>query len=131
MTESVLELLPPRLRDIAEVIGLDAVLALSNGWPGIRLFIPAQMTPQHPIALRIGFEAASKLAQMCAGETIAVPRNHRLLRAQLRAEVVTRFRAKESAATLAREYGVHEFTIYRWAGAAPVDTKQPGLFDGS
>lgn len=116
MTDPLLALLPPRLREIADVIGVPAVLALSDGWPGVRLFVPAEVPPHHPIALKIGLEAAQKLAQLCAGETIPIPRNHRILRARLRAEVVARYRADESASKLAREYGLHEYTVYRWAG---------------
>lgn len=122
------QLLPPRLREIADVIGVPAVLALSEGWPGVRLFIPNEIPPHHPIALKIGLEAALKLSYLCAGNTIGIPRNHRLLRARLRAEVLARFHADESASKLAREYGLHEFTIYRWAGAVKND-RQPELFD--
>lgn len=128
MSDDLVRLLPPRLRDIAQAIGVDAVLALSEGWPGIRLFVPAQIPASHPIALRIGLQAALKLAALCAGETIPIPRNHRLMRARLRAVAVARYRANESAATLAREFGVHEFTIYKWAADTGND-RQRELFD--
>lgn len=124
--DTLVTLLPPRLREIAQVIGVPAVMALSEGWPGVRLFIPNEVPPHHPIALKIGLEAALKLSRMCAGETIPIPRNHRLLRAAVRAAVLARFRAGESAAKLAREFGLHEFTIYRWAGEAR-DERQASL----
>lgn len=128
MKDALVQLLPPRLREIAEVIGVPAVLALSEGWPGVRLFIPNEMPAHHPIVLKIGLEAALKLSYLCAGETIPIPLNHRLLRARLRAEVLARYHQDESAATLAREYGLHEFTIYRWAGEMK-NNRQSELFD--
>lgn len=106
------EYLPPKLREIAEVVGLEAAIRLAEHWPGIRLFVPQRVHLQHPIALAIGMRAAEQLAARYGGETVCVPKAERYLRAIRNAEIVRRYRAGESAATLARHFGVHENHVY-------------------
>ncbi|MGQ0621339.1 MAG: Mor transcription activator family protein [Panacagrimonas sp.] len=116
------------LLEFARMIGVPGTLALCEGWPGIRLYIPHadSLSADHPIALKIGLEVALKLSRECGGSTIPIPRNARLSRATFRALVLTRFRNGESASKLAREFGLHEYTIYRWAGAEK-DQRQASL----
>ena len=106
------EYLPPKLREIAEVVGLEAAIRLAEHWPGIRLFVPQRVHLQHPVALAIGMRAAEQLAARYGGETVCVPKAERYLRAIRNAEIVQRYQAGESAATLAREYGIHENHVY-------------------
>ena len=45
-----LELLPPRLREIAAVIGLDKTLALATAVGGLRIYVPASVDADHALA---------------------------------------------------------------------------------
>lgn len=112
LTTLLREYLPPKLLEIADVVGLEAAIRLAEHWPGIRLFVPQRMHLEHPIALAIGVRSAECLSATYGGETVCVPKAQRYLRAIRNAEIVRRYQAGESAAALAREYGIHENHIY-------------------
>lgn len=117
LSDISLDDLPPKLAEIAECIGLMPALELAVTWPGVRLFVPKQMDATHPIAVQIGIEAATQLSEYCGGTAIVPPRAvfQRLERARLKDRIVAEFEAGATASALARQYDVHEITIYRWA----------------
>lgn len=123
-------LLPPSLDKLAQAIGVDACLKLAAQWPGVRVYVPPRIAADHPIAQCIGLEAAQKLADRRGNLTFSIPRNARYLAALRRQRAMQRYHAGESAAVLARELGVHEFTIYNWSQAERRHTAngQPCLF---
>jgi hypothetical protein len=123
------DLLPPKLAEIAELIGVDAAFKLSAAWPGIRLFVPKQVSLEHPIAVAIGLQAARKLAEMYGGETVVIPMAARAAKARLHARILAEYRPTDgspgaSASALARKYGVHQLSIYRLA--AKLDAEHKG-----
>lgn len=115
----VLALLPPRLREIAAVpgVGVDATLQLaSSRLAGVRLYVPHQVEAGHPIAEAMGLAPARALCKAFAGHSFALPLGLRYQGTLLRARVLARYYGGESAAALAREFRLHEMTVYKWAG---------------
>ena len=53
--------LPPLLNEIADVIGVDAALALADARGGSRVSIPAKANDKHWLVKTLGREAADKL----------------------------------------------------------------------
>lgn len=138
---SLRELLPDKLGEIAEIIGVESALKLSESFPGIRIFIPRNVRGSSPIVAAIGIQAARKLARHYEGEAIVVPMARKVHQLRLKATVLRLLaegaaaktpaeRKRLSAAALARKYGLHQFTIYRWS-AESMSTAQMGLFPTS
>ncbi len=113
---AVLALLPPRLQEIAGVVGVDATLKLAAASGGLRLFIPAKIHAQHPIAKAIGIDKAKLLSRRYASECIALPRGQAYRRSLVRQRALERYYAGESARQVASDLELHEITIYNWAG---------------
>lgn len=107
------ELLPPTLREIAEVAGMDAALRIAEHYGGVRLDMPARQGARHRLASLVGEEAASRLAAHYHGEEIQVPRAARAARALYYQSIAERYQAGASAARLAREHGCTERWIYQ------------------
>jgi hypothetical protein len=72
--QEVLALLPDELRQIAEIIGVDAALKLVIARGGTSLYVPIEMTADHAIAGLIGMEAGRALSKIYQGEKIEIPR---------------------------------------------------------
>lgn len=128
MDEALRHLLPEKISELGQVIGLDAALKLAAAWPGIRLFVPKQIEADHPIAVAIGFKAARELSKIYGGESITPPICQRYHRAAMKAQMMKEYRNGASASELARKYGVHQFTIYNGA-AKEAESKQGSLLD--
>ncbi len=108
--------LPPLLREIEELIGLEAALALCRRWGGGRLFVPRKVTPEHPIARELGLEAAERFCGYYAGEELCVPMGAAILRHLRNRAIVSRYRAGESAGRIARDLGLTERWVYEIVG---------------
>lgn len=122
------EELPASLRELVEVIGLPAALALVEHWGGIRLWVPVELRDDHPLIARLGRDAAERLVQHYAGETISVPRCAAALRRMRDRRIRERYQ-HETAASLAREYGCTERWIWYVVSRAGEDNDpQAGLF---
>lgn len=65
--------LPPFARELVILIGFGATIRLIELRPGIPLFIPMSMHPDHALALEIGMHAASALVKNYGGTTITLP----------------------------------------------------------
>jgi hypothetical protein len=63
--------LSPVLKEIADVIGRDAMTQLAIAFGGTRVYIPAKIGKGHPIAKAIGDTAAAKLADYFASTSLA------------------------------------------------------------
>lgn len=112
----LLATLPPKLAEIAEVIGVDAALKLSAGWPGIRLHIPQRATETHAITLAIGLRLAQVLCDIYGGSDVVVPMARSTHRQRLHLAILEELDRGATAPELARKYGMHQFTIYRLSG---------------
>lgn len=104
--------LPETLREIAEVAGLPAALAIAEHWGGIRLDMPATPDGTHRLAAVVGMQAAAQLAEEYQGEQLDIPRAAKALRQVIYQTIAQRYADGASAAQLAREYGCTERWIY-------------------
>lgn len=122
-------LLPPKLAELVDEIGFPATLKLVEKWGGIRLYVPLEdnLTPEHPIAKEVGFEAARKLAR-AHSEWLEVPLAARYLRG-VRDKIIREAYDDASAARLARRFGMTRRNIFYIVGREePDEAKQPELF---
>ncbi len=125
------DLLPPKLVEIAEVIGLDAAMRLSAANPGIRIHVPKHAPEIHAITAAIGIEAARQLCEVYGGSDLMVPKAHAARQAVLKAQMLADLKAGDSAPTVARRYGVHQSVVYKLSAqpvAVKLDASQKSLF---
>lgn len=128
LDESHIDLLPPILQDMVELIGLALTMKLVEAHGGTRLFVPKrEVAGDHPLAKLIGSEAAQMLIDAYGGEEhFDIPLAMRALKAvrnaQIRAE-----RKNESERVLARRYQTTERNIRLICGER-VDDRQTALF---
>ncbi|MBF0417011.1 MAG: hypothetical protein HQL86_02025 [Magnetococcales bacterium] len=107
------EELPESLREIRDVIGWPATMALVNAMGGLKVIVPKKLTLDHLLVGILGWEAASKLSEVYAGEVIKIPRAISALRCLRDREILRRYDDGEKAAALAREYQLDLRTIER------------------
>ena len=55
------------------LLGKEGLIALAENFGGRRLYVPAEMKPDHPIAAALGAEGAKKLASLYSPAQIRVP----------------------------------------------------------
>lgn len=65
--------LPPFARELVALIGFGATIRLIELRPGIPLYIPTEVSPDHELVLQLGMIAASALVKNYSGETITIP----------------------------------------------------------
>ena len=104
--------LSPKQLELAEIIGVEGAILLSEHWPGVRLPVPHNVRADHPIVLAIGMKRAEALCEHYGGEPVTVPRGAAYLRALRNAEMLRRYHEGASARALAVEYGLHENHSY-------------------
>ena len=117
------ETLPQRLREFADLIGVDAALALARAFGGLRIYIP---TPPHcradnRIAQIIGLDKLIALAHTYGGpERTTIPAACGVRRWQRNDALMRERAAGASISQLARKFGVTERQVARiLAGARP------------
>lgn len=120
--------LPESLRELAELIGLPAVIALAEHWGGIRLYVPLDIEADHILARRLGLTAARKLSERYAMDTLVIPRACAALRAYRDNQIRARYIAGQSAARLAREFALTERQIFSIVASAEAPRMQATLF---
>lgn len=99
------EYLPGNIKDMIDVIGLEATEALVIERGGIRLYVPKTVDPSHWIARLIGVDKMALLVARYGGDEIDMPRCEAAMRAAREHEIIN---SAESNATLARRYGYTE-----------------------
>lgn len=112
------------LAELAEVIGQAQVLALCKSLGGTKIYIPATIGHNHPIAVAIGLRAAARLAEHYYGTQIDLPKAH------LRRERVIEL-ARSGEMTIAEAARACDFTerhVYRLIAADQPDEVQLDLF---
>ena len=131
MTVDVKTALPRTVREIADLIGLDATLKLVDRYGGIGFYCAANPTESHPLSLLVGFAEAHRLATKFRSEYVKVPRCHKLILRARNAEICAEFQAGETAGSLARRHGMTERNIWKILRQSRVqdDPRQRKLFD--
>jgi len=125
-----LDMLPPRARELAELIGLPALITLVEARGGLPLHIPKRVTDRHPIAQLIGIDNAESLANVYGGAPIEIPRCETTLRALLHEEIRARRRI-QTESQVAREFGMWGRSIRRICAADNRHDDHPDLFGDS
>lgn len=122
--------LPPVFRDVAEAIGLPAALALVERWGGVPVWVPKQVTSEHPLVELLGLEAAGKLSELYGGDYLRVPRCARAVRLARDAEIQRRYRNGQTAKKLALQYHLTERQIWNIVSLErkQFERRQFGLF---
>ncbi len=113
-----------QLEEIAQVIGQGNLFALCKALGGTKVYVPAAIGHNHPIAAAIGMKAASILADHYFGTQIDLPKaGARRARA---IELAKSGRMTIAEAALATDYT--ERRIYQLLAAEKADEDQLDLF---
>jgi hypothetical protein len=129
--------LPELLAEMADAVGISAVLALVEWRGGRPLYVPQKLPAGHELINRIGLEGAQWLSQRLMrgyGGHIKIPRASRYVRL-LRDQEIRRLHRDEqiSANQLAMRYGLDVRTVWDILSAdkqrsAAQDHRQSALF---
>lgn len=120
--------LPGILREIAELIGLAATLVLVKHYGGIRLYVPKQFDPNHPITKIVGHEASVKLVETYGGiDHFDIPKGEIAVKAARDKQIRAERSGGATHASLAVKFGLTERQIRNICGPE-VDDRQVALF---
>jgi hypothetical protein len=124
-TDLASDLLPPRLQIIVRAIGLPATMLLVEHFGGLRIYIPANPTPDHPYAELIGFDNLVRLGRQFSidgiGDRFLLPRALRALNAVRNAKICADYRDGASARTLAAEHRMTQRHVERIVSGVLLD----------
>lgn len=122
------DLLPPLLQTVVDLIGLEKTFILVKARGGVRLYVPkGKMADDHDLVRMIGREAAEALQAEFGGmDHFDLPRAERALRAIKHAEV-KRMREQFSVRTVALECELTERGVRKICGRLE-DDRQDQLF---
>ncbi len=118
-------LLPRTVRDIAEIIGLQATLKLVEHYQGVPMWVPVNYDPEHILVRLVGHEAALKLIEQYGGEKPEIPRCTDAIRAVRNAKICA---SDKSQRQLALEHGLTIRQIRNIQNGVEVDDGQDSLF---
>jgi Mor family transcriptional regulator len=106
--------LPPALREVAALIGLEATLLLVETWGGVRLYLPfpRNLDVDHPLVRVLGWSAAERLCQGFGSGVYTVPRGLEALRAARDRAIRAERDQGRSARALALKYGLSERRLW-------------------
>lgn len=104
LDDATLDLLPRRVAELVDVVGLAAALKLVELRGGGRLEVPKRAKPEHWLVEHIGLEALTKLVAYYNGERIEIDRCAKVLKMLKEREIVAAFESGASNGQLARKY---------------------------
>lgn len=124
-----IDLLPALLQDFVRLIGLTATIAIVQAYGGVRLYVPKQAVPDHPLTKLIGLENLNALCVAVGGEEhFTIPKAEAALR-HLRDQKIRSEHGPKSVRQLAREHGLTERMISYIVGSGTIEnTHQNHLF---
>lgn len=105
--------LPPRAREIADVIGIDGLLSLVEHYGGTPVRVHTEQRPSSALAACLGAEAYRKLQATYPSEYIEVPLLHTGRDAVLAADVCDSRARGEMIRTIARRHKITMRRVYR------------------
>jgi len=98
------EALPQGMRELKDVVGPGAALAICAKWGGRTLYIPSRARADHPLSLLLGAEAATRLCTAMAGDRLSVPKTDAVMRQIKYRSIQRKKREGASIASLARAF---------------------------
>ena len=121
--------LPPRLRALAALIGLPAMLRLVEARGGTRIYVPDAATTEHWMARLIGLPALQQLVSVHAREYLELDRAAAALRAARDRQIVEQVHAGASTARIALEFGLTQRQVFNILARATAGVDdEPDLF---
>jgi len=105
-----LSLIPPGFRQVVELVGPTAAMALVERYGGLELHIPTRFSADMPLCALVGPETARKLVRMYGHTKLYIPLCQRALVAARNAEILARYQAGEPPRVIARDCQMTE----RW-----------------
>jgi Mor family transcriptional regulator len=75
------------ITDLASQLGMATAMVIARKWGGHALHVPKSIPADHPIALSLGHEAATRLAEVFGGQRIELPLERHALRLFRDAEI--------------------------------------------
>lgn len=124
--------LPQSLREIADIAGLDAALALAEAYGGRRVKLPSRYRPGTWLDRLVGETAAKAIIEHFGTTPLDIPLAGAGTYAQMRRNMAARFEALTaegaSAARIAAELGITERAVRMRRAARRGDDGQGRLF---
>ncbi len=109
---SAVRRLPPTLREIHDLVGRQATLALVERYGGTHVHVPRRCRDDHALTLLLGREPAARFIHHFAGIRLYVAKMDAVLRAARDAEIRRLYDSGLSAARLAQKYDLSERRIW-------------------
>lgn len=118
--------LPPQARQMAELIGIQGLLALAEYRGGRWLYVPKDVGADHPLAKCVGIKKARALCRVFDGERVMMPACVDALRAIRDEEIFRRhYDDGMSLDALAGEYGISQRSVLRALARAKERAEMP------
>lgn len=127
MNDIDLNLLPGELREIAQIIGIPATMALVEQYGGVGLYVPKELREDHPLIALIGAENAQKLSQHYPGDEIEIGKAEAALREIRNQEIRSQY-PYLSQRQLALKYKTTERNIRKILDSCEQNDNQIPLF---
>lgn len=121
-------LLEPLLRDMVELVGLKATLAIVKQHGGTRLWFPNDPKPDSPMVALVGMDNARRLCLHFGADRPTIPKAQAALQALRDADIRDNPQGL-SVPQLALKHGLIERRIYQIRGVAARGVDQLFLFD--
>ena len=111
--DELLALLPERVVELVDVIGLTAALKLVEAHGGTHIWVPKHARLGHWLAILIGLEALERLCAYYDSTQVEIPLCAKMLRMIKERAIVAEFEQGASNNQLARKHGTTDRTIRR------------------
>lgn len=119
--------LPPTLKDLCDLLGLEAVIALAQKYGGTVMMLPRTLFNGCTLPEVIGAEAAAKLIHFRGGTRLYVAKLDEALRVNRNLQIVKLYSAGEGVKKLAREFSLSERHVWRILGTPEPDRTENQL----
>jgi len=100
--------LPDSLHEMTALVGMSDTLRLVRAYGGTRLWVPADITPDHPFSTLLGHAQARAISARFGNTYIDIPRCAGVARAARDAEIQRRYASGETQNAIALAYGLTE-----------------------
>ncbi len=94
------------LAELSDIVGSGYAWDIVRRWSGGELYVPAEMTRDHPIALTVGFENAQRLSVKFGGGRIRIPLERNALIGERNKRILELRTKGVSYTCIARDFGL-------------------------
>jgi len=101
----------PVLKELVTLLGVSDALHLVRRWGGCNLYVPVIADPTEPLALVMGLEAAKRLVERYAGQTLSLPLERNALLDFRDAAMRREAASGASLRSIAQRYGLNRRTV--------------------